>query len=276
MLVEDTGKHFLDSGGESGRVWQHNQGRDFKSEPSATVDFKYGYVYFTHNVYHWLVERLDYNQAADNAFRKWATDEENSDKSWFRCVDEFLEMLGEIWINEEECEVYPTIAGLYGDGEPMTVNTYNGEDLLSQIIQYTYVTVEDSNVFEDGIYIFLSIHGGCDARGGYTAHRVFNPTDTYEEEAILFNTDGIIYCPNCHEHWWTNDGYRWHEDGSGQDLDKHDVVYIGNACYKSIDDGVLHAHTVLNQMIQDNIKHTLVINGNDAYCPKCGQAVLTA
>ena len=56
MLVENTGIHFLDSGGKSGRAWQRNQGHDFESEPPATVNFRYKYVDFTYSVYHWLVE----------------------------------------------------------------------------------------------------------------------------------------------------------------------------------------------------------------------------
>ena len=38
MLLENTGKHFLDSGGESGRHWQRNQQRDFDSEPPITIE----------------------------------------------------------------------------------------------------------------------------------------------------------------------------------------------------------------------------------------------
>ena len=229
MLVENTGKHFLDSGGAYGRAWQHNQGRDFESESPATLSFEYGYLEFTHNLYHWLVERLDYNQEADNIFHEWATNEENGDKSWFQTVNEFIEMLGRMWIGMSGGEVYPNITGLYSEGEPMTVNTYNGEDLLSQTIQYTYVTVEDSNILEDNIYIFLSIHGGCDVRGGYTAHRVFNPNDMFGEEAILFNADGRLYCPKCEADWHTDDANNWRTDSSKyNDLDEYEIVATAN------------------------------------------------
>ncbi len=36
MMTENTGTHFLDSGGESGRFWQRNQGKDFKKEQPST------------------------------------------------------------------------------------------------------------------------------------------------------------------------------------------------------------------------------------------------
>ena len=228
MLTENTGKHFLDSGGAYGRAWQRNQGRDFKSEPHATLSFEYGYLEFTHNLYHWLIDRLDYNQEADNIFHEWATNEENGDKSWFQTVDEFIEMLGEEWTDEYGCEITPNITGLYGDGDSMTVNTYNHDSLLSQIIQYTCVEVEDSNILEDGIHIFLSIHGGCDARGGYTGHRIFNPNGMHGDEAILFDKDGTIGCTNCNEIWYTDDAYNWYGDNSNEDLSDDNMVAKDN------------------------------------------------
>ena len=36
-LLENTGRHFMDSGGAYGRAWQENQGRDFASEPEAMI-----------------------------------------------------------------------------------------------------------------------------------------------------------------------------------------------------------------------------------------------
>ena len=38
MLKENTGAHFLDSGGAYGRNWERNQARDFESEPACRVD----------------------------------------------------------------------------------------------------------------------------------------------------------------------------------------------------------------------------------------------
>jgi hypothetical protein len=40
MITENTGSHFLDSGGANGREWQRNQGltiEHFKNEPAATL-----------------------------------------------------------------------------------------------------------------------------------------------------------------------------------------------------------------------------------------------
>ena len=41
MLMENTGTHFLDSGGANGRMWQRNQAKtieDFDNELEATIE----------------------------------------------------------------------------------------------------------------------------------------------------------------------------------------------------------------------------------------------
>ena len=48
-----------------------------------------------------------------------------------------------------------------------TFNTYNGDSDLSQILQGSYLKLNEED------YILLQIHGGCDARGGYTNARLF-------------------------------------------------------------------------------------------------------
>ena len=76
---------------------------------------------------------------------------------------------------------------------PFITNTYNGEDLLSQVLQYHYATITEGPDCEqaetetiqsllaseiDGrAFVLLAIHGGCDVRGGYTRPRFFWITD---------------------------------------------------------------------------------------------------
>lgn len=270
MLKENTGRHMLDSGGAYGRHWERNAHRDFESETPATVSFDYGYTDLTYNLYHWLVERLEYDMEVDNIFREWATNDENNEKSWYQCMNEFMDYLG-----DDGAEV----SGLYGEGEPMSINTYNGDSLLSQVIQYTYFTIEDSNVLNDGIYILLQIHGGADVRGGYCSPRMFIPSG-YMEEGIFCNSDGTIFCPECGANWWTDDAYHFYADGcswpkSGQ-LNEHIVVDVSDVYYPVIADRVAHAHAVLNEMVSDGITRTLVVSGDEAYCPVCAKAKLAA
>lgn len=125
LLRENTGRHLLDSGDYYGRHWQQNQSVDFDLLPSTTLSFRFG-VEVTHYLHAWLPERLSYEQAGDEAWLEWASARE--DEAWLQSAERWAEILGG--------------AGIYGDGAPLTVNTYNGEDLLSQTIQYVYFTLE--------------------------------------------------------------------------------------------------------------------------------------
>jgi hypothetical protein len=197
MLRENTGSHFLDSGSAYGRHHERNKARNFKSEPQATADFKYG-VEVTVNLYHWLADRLTFAPNLDRKFQRFCAREENKNESYFTLVQTWLASLG------EKHGERPT--GLYGEGSPMTVNTYNGEDLLSQTIQYTYFTLDHTS------YVLLQIHGGCDVRGGYTTPRVFECS-----ESIFDNARASIFCSGdrdaCGAYWDTDDTCHWYREG---------------------------------------------------------------
>ena len=190
MLKENTGRHFLDSGGAYGRHWEHNQGRDFEKEPESILSLRYGYIEVTHNVYHWLVDKLDYNEPMNKLFYgfvKWY-DNRNYEQNWLFYMEEFSKFIE---------EKFSGCTGLYGDDSPFTINTYNGEDLLSQTLQYLYLGLPEPIEFPnftiwDGVYILLQIHGGCDVRGGYTAPRAFM-LSTYDEAGIFDNARATIW-----------------------------------------------------------------------------------
>jgi hypothetical protein len=198
MLRENTGTHFLDSGGTNGRAWQRNQGRKFDKEPAATLDFKYG-IEVTLNVYHWLADRLTVSESMERKFRRFCAKSEHEHESYFSLVGLWLENLSK---GDEKPH------GLYGEGQPMTMNTYNGEDLLSQTIQYTYF------VLDFQAYVVLSIHGGADVRGGYTRPRVFE----VEETSIFDNAHASIYCTGdrdkCGAYWDTDNANDWYREGA--------------------------------------------------------------
>ena len=78
--------------------------------------------------------------------------------------------------------------------------------MLSQIIQYVYWTDDD------GAHVLLQIHGGCDARGGYTYPVAFDVAD-YDGTAIFDNARGSIFCEECGKHWDADDGCHWAPDG---------------------------------------------------------------
>jgi hypothetical protein len=243
MLRQNTGRHFLDSGGEGDRHWQRNQERDLESEAESVVSFKYGDIRVEHRIYHWLRERLDFDddatEAFDGPFREECDPED--DKDWGELREEFPAWYARQRSREDTSEPCPTCdgrdsdcevcggtgaapgddslytaTGIYGDGEPITVNSYNEENLLDQVILFTYFELRcgfgrSGNL---GTYVVLQIHGGCDVRGGYTRPRVFTLTDR-DDLAILDFRRGTIHCDDDPEHWWTtDDGCHWYREGA--------------------------------------------------------------
>ena len=208
MLTENTGRHMLDSGGAYGRNWERNQGRDFAFEPAAVADWSWGYVDITVSLYHALTEVLEYHPEGDALFHRWATTGDRTNEPWLPLMEAFAVDIGGV--------------GLYGDGAPITENSYNGESMLSQVIQYVMFTLEEDTPISDYLdlgltdeedaepavlaadtYILLQVHGGCDVRGGYTAPRLF-ALDAYDEaEWFDVGRQASIFCNDCHAAWHT-------------------------------------------------------------------------
>jgi hypothetical protein len=154
MLRENTGKHFLDSGGAYGRNFERNKAktiRDFANEPEESYTYDGNYLYRTVSVYHFL-SKLELDKLAVE-FNKRNVREDN----WNANADVYGvgEKTWEWLTNRNDVEV------------ERTFNTYNGDSDLSQIIQGSYLKING-----DGYYL-IQIHGGCDARGGYTDARLF-------------------------------------------------------------------------------------------------------
>ena len=153
MLTENTGTHFLDSGGSSGRFWQRNANKsfeDFKNEAEEIYefDYRYGEIMRTVSVFHYLSNNLE--------------------------LDEVCDEFNNLQLNENDWEADADVYGVskkafdYLDTcfeveIKRTWNTYNGgESDLSQILQGADLTINDED------YVLIQIHNGADARGGYT------------------------------------------------------------------------------------------------------------
>lgn len=164
MLTENTGRHMLDSGGAYGRNWERNAGADvatFKERPAVILstwerDGKTVVSYLSLDVFHFLSDRLTGLSDIDAAFREFDAEPERASESWFANLEEFRETRDDL-------------RHVYG------VNTYNGEDALSQVLQYDVFETDDGDPV-----VALMIHGGCDVRGGYTAPRWFTLGETYD------------------------------------------------------------------------------------------------
>ena len=157
MLTENTGTHFLDSGGSNCRMWQRNakktmQDFDNEDEQSYEFDFKYNEIYRTVSVFHYLTNNLEIDDICEQ-FNKLQNENDNwnADGDFYGVSLEagnFLNILNNVEIQR-------------------SWNTYNGDSDLSQILQGTTLEI-------DGEYYFIiQIHGGADARGGYTHAKMF-------------------------------------------------------------------------------------------------------
>ena len=187
MLTENTGKHFLDSGGNSDRHWQRNQNKtlqDFINEDEQTfeVDFdienKPQYVYRTLSVFHFL---------AGNG----------SNLELDHICDKFNQ-LNKIDIELADCELYQVNVLAWNhliDYELEIVrhfNTYNSDSDLSQVLQGVHVKLWNEGQMEE--YILIQIHGGCDVRGGYTNPRLFKCSEGMINEYLFeyMDSDEIL------------------------------------------------------------------------------------
>jgi hypothetical protein len=138
-------------------MWQRNAKKtiqDFENEDeqSYEFDFKYNEIYRTVSVFHYLTNNLEIDDICEH-FNKLQNENDNWDaKGDFYGVSleagNFLNILNNVEIQR-------------------SWNTYNGDSDLSQILQGTTLEI-------DGEYYFIiQIHGGADARGGYTHAKMF-------------------------------------------------------------------------------------------------------
>lgn len=149
MLKENTGKHFLDSGFENGRMWQQNQDIDFENTPRIEVEFfNDNYDYITVSTYHYLCEVLNEDDEISENVNHYIWNKDNG-VHWVQDVEDFIDEMGYEWANSE------------------VINTYNYENNLSQVLLFREFIVDGQR------YALLQIHGGADVRGGYTQVRCF-------------------------------------------------------------------------------------------------------
>jgi hypothetical protein len=200
MFTENTGAHFLDSGGAYGRNWERNQGltvEAFLSLEDARWERDWG---ITVDSWHYLKERLTYTKAAEVLTRLmnvWESQDFDNRNPWsLSDQEDYLTQLG----------------ATLGNGW----NSYNWENFLSQTLQgYDFTLYERQ-------FVLLQVHGGCDVRGGYTRPVIFEACcecwlhDCYSAE---------LYCKTCsHEvgSWSVRNNEFINYDGEwiGRDLER--------------------------------------------------------
>jgi len=250
MLTENTGRHMLDSGGAQGRHWQRNQGRDFEAEPETLAEFSIWKpqdhepkieIQITHNLYHWMAEKLEYNERVDSIFHKYANRKSQVDLHWPTNIENFTK--------------YFNASSIHGT-KPMGANTYNGECLLSQDLQYTQFSTDFGDL------VAIQIHNGADARGGYTKPRIFDC-----DESFFYYTDATLWAANTLDPNQTimpfgieDNSHSWHTD-DGYHFYGNDCKDLGT--YNATDDPQLRG------------KGHIFVEDGDAYSPING-AILEA
>jgi hypothetical protein len=123
----------------------------------------------TLSTFHFLNARLDFDAELQAEFDAFAA--EYPDDAWLQLMESFATENG--W-------------------EFLTVNTYNHESALDQVIQYVQASTEGHDACY-GDVVILQVHGGCDVRGGYTAPKVFR-TVGENEIGLLDDSDIDIWC----------------------------------------------------------------------------------
>ena len=203
MMTENTGTHFLDSGGAYGRNWQRNKGLTvdaLKEMPSATLEVSirewqgkpHAELIPTVNIFHKLtsgVLELDERCETFNAMPvpDWGD-------QLYGVSDR-----GAAWLIDQK------FCWNVDEGK---FNTYNWAANLSQTLCGQFLS------HDDGKYVLLQIHGGADVRGGYTDAKLFKLDDWAEEHDVYI--DDCDFSVECHPdewigiswsgEWITNDG----------------------------------------------------------------------
>lgn len=91
---------------------------------------------------------------------------------------------------------------------PKIVNTYNGDSMLTQTLQYNTFTYEKRD------YIILQVHGGADVRGGYTKPQIFQIDDIDQFHTSQWD----INASDDVNSWYSDDtGHRWYEGPNFRD-----------------------------------------------------------
>jgi hypothetical protein len=312
MLTEEVATHFLDSGGTPqrddngkyigsidgyGRAFEINQGRDFASEDSSVVTFsncngKVG-VSIEHNLYHWLVSRLEIAENLDAIFHGAFRQSADADKSWQELMIEFPSWVAEN-VGYEEIAVLDNpeknmLCAL--NDAPLVVNSYNCGSVLSQTIVYVYFC------WNNEVYIILQIHGGCDVRGGYTIPRVFKNIHD-DETAIFDHANGNVYCTgkdyhptalkikkfqeaqidlpgmyipkidfDCRVNWYTDDGCSFYEDGGSGD----GYTNLENMNCVDLKAEIEEHEGEIGQVTPGDWRPGVIcILDGKGYCPQCG------
>lgn len=185
MFTENTGRHFLDSGGAYGRAWQRNRRRDLRADAQGHLEFFISgrrFEYVSISTYHFLEQRVVYNERLDGIFQQWR---KRKSVEGDRLPDQMIGF--PVWLKK----MLPKARFRSPFGEemdkPTYIYTYNEENVLSQDFQFTAFEVDHTE------YVIISLHNGADARGGLTEPKFFELNGRSEWSIFDYNR-AVISC----------------------------------------------------------------------------------
>lgn len=201
QLTENTGTHFLDSGGSYGRHWEENQDNPPWEQPAWNVPGANP----THNVYHYMDGMFGRDRRAvalEALIYATGNADDNARDPWLRVTEDVFgalldgeyihPMLDDLGLPNEFAGDILGLQSEFGPGSdpyashdasrgPMTVNTYNdGTHPLSQVLQ----GVNLGGPYAE--YSAIQVHQGADVRGGYTGPRVYRTFDGWVPHELEF------------------------------------------------------------------------------------------
>ena len=226
MLTENTGTHFLDSGGSNGRAWQQNAGKvvaDFQAQPSATAEIYVrewqgklvAEVLPCVNIFHLLTGGALELDDLCHEFNAMPVAEWGGDYNG-------VSLEGSEWLEARGFAMCKESRGGW--------NTYNWNAAHSQVMQGNELTLEGE--YGEEKYLLLQIHGGADVRGGYTDARLFKLADhadfynVVSEDCGFSDGRGEISI-SWHGEWINSDG--------GCADDESDLLAFATACGASLE-----------------------------------------
>ncbi len=181
----NTGASILDSGSAYGR---HHERPPIQEEtPAITIDVWHNDITATIETAHFLAEQTEVDFELQERFEEWASQEENSDLSWFEAGEQFA------------TEVL-RLQSLAKD------NTYNSESDLSQCYVWEVYAEEDRGdwIYADDSLLLVYAHTGCDVRGGYAYPLFLRSTGDYacpmDQTAQFYASEGRLNGEEIDEH----------------------------------------------------------------------------
>ena len=295
MLQENTGTHMLDSGGAYGRHWERNKKLpsdvEFWDNTPVITPVVYGGTnpefWGTISIYHHLINGLEWDDEVEylnRLFQKW--DELHDYDSWDKAMKTFYEAILVVDKKTHNRKQYPNYRSewdiwfpwnFYTGNNFYSGYTYNHENSLSQ--DFVYIVM--------GEFVFIQIHNGCDARGGFTRPVLFRLV-----EENLFNCDDYtIYCDNRdndENHYWDKQGYNSYYTETDVELENVEKIDYDEATDEQKDEFDMYGIISENPEIifsdeSQNIlpgfdvryrkpagNKKLVIKDKQPYCPICG------